>query len=151
VPVYQATRFLIPEDNSLHRHLIFGLRIDHKHTCKCCILGSHDDYGPTVFWVLIPCSSSLLFGGTYRLHLQWWKVSQAWNRERQAAVAMKSVVLGVVLPCSSETARRFRGIYSLHLQGRKSKPSKKPAEAGGKLLLRNVGLSSNNTASQTRI
>jgi hypothetical protein len=45
VPIYQATRLLILEDSNLHRHLICGSRIDHKHTYKCWILGSHNDYG----------------------------------------------------------------------------------------------------------
>jgi hypothetical protein len=33
---------------------------------------------------------------------------------------MKSTVFRVVTPCSSETAKRLGGTYSLHFQGKKS-------------------------------
>jgi hypothetical protein len=47
---------------------------------------------------------------------------------------VKSTVFWVVTQCRSEKARRFGGIYRLSSQS-KSEPSKKPAEAGGKLSL----------------
>jgi hypothetical protein len=58
------------------------------------------------------------------------------------AVIMKSMVFWVVTPRSSERARRFGGKSS----GSKSKPSKKPAKADGKLFLRYGGFSPKYTA-----
>jgi hypothetical protein len=43
-------------------------------------------------------------------------------------VVMKSTILWDITPCSLLSVnRRFRGIYRLHLQGRKNKLSKKSA------------------------
>jgi hypothetical protein len=71
-----------------------------------------------------------------------------------ATVAMTSTVLWIMTPCSFETARRFRGIYPLSLQGRrvsqtrnqqKQAPCLDP-EDGGDMLLRNGGFSPRYTA-----
>jgi hypothetical protein len=72
---------------------------------------------------------------------------------------MNGTALWVAMLCSSERTRSFEGICHLHLQGRTVKPNKEPEETHGKLppasvgfllglLFRNVGLSSNYTASQ---
>jgi hypothetical protein len=39
--------------------------------------------------------------------------------ELQILYELKNTVLWVIMPCSSEKARRFGGTYSLHLQGRR--------------------------------
>jgi hypothetical protein len=46
---------------------------------------------------------------------------------------MKRRVLGVLTPCSAETARRFGGTYRFHLQDQKGKPSKTADEEGYRL------------------
>jgi hypothetical protein len=48
------------------------------------------------------------------------------------AMTLKSRVLWVVKPCTLERARHFRGRYHLHLLSDIVKPSKNPAEVGGK-------------------
>jgi hypothetical protein len=74
-----------------------------------------------VFWIATPCSSERArrFGGTWRLHLQGWKVSQA--RNQQKLISSLSLVLLVTYlayfsalkmeaTCSFESSVEFQQI-----------------------------------------
>jgi hypothetical protein len=49
---------------------------------------------------------------------QYWKHIQLAALQVHTTVTMRSMILWVVTPCSSERDRRFRGTYVLYLQGR---------------------------------
>jgi hypothetical protein len=91
----RTTWCYIPEDGTLHNHRCQNLksydvttvlqaeRLAHTHSSVsvgCQFLMAVTMKG-TVFWLVMPCNSERAqrFGGTYRLHLQGRRVSQALN------------------------------------------------------------------------
>jgi hypothetical protein len=61
----------------------------------------------TIFWDITACSPvrfNRRFGGTYRLHLQGWKISLARNRSEDEWQASYSSTLKMEAICSSETS-----------------------------------------------
>jgi hypothetical protein len=72
-------------------------------------------YGCRVFYSSLP---------PYKLEKRRWLVIEVLT-----AVYKDNTVSWVVIPCSSDRVRRFRGTRRLLTSGSKSKPSKKQAEA----------------------
>jgi hypothetical protein len=69
----------------------------------------------SIFWDIMPCSlvkDNQHFGGTYHIHLQGWRVSQA--RNQHGVGKMQSI----------------GGTYCLHLQGWRLSQTRKQHEAG---------------------
>jgi hypothetical protein len=87
LPLFGRTQWNLSQCSSIH------YRFDNDY------LG-YEDLKPrtmksTVFWVVPLCGSETdhHFRGTYRLHLQGWSVSQAWNQHKQVANSAKLTLL----------------------------------------------------------
>jgi hypothetical protein len=96
----------------------------------CWIWRSHGgDCESTVFRFITLCISisTLHIGGTYRLHLQGWRVSQAGNEQKEAEVWAWRLIF--------RRQTHFSEEYITPIIRVNYKSSKKPVEAGGILSL----------------
>jgi hypothetical protein len=80
--IYLLTPSHKPENNKLYNGTrLSGLRLWAIST-EMGISAAGSEVLTAVFWDITPCTSSVLeanwyFGGTYRLHLQGWRISRA--------------------------------------------------------------------------